>query len=210
MFLSVKRFAKCCKLCFSSSTNFFPLSYVFSQAKKEFDSLTLSWWRSISDWNESICKLMEWFLCNRELRHERVKVSISQCVCENTRGNYSCKSHWHVLTQHKTYCYVTLFLKHFSLLLYAARNYIHASNNQIQECWIIFETKHSGIDQVKFVEYSLQKSEIIRFVKTDHITSKYLKAVFHKFDLDHSWLFVSFVSMAVSRYSISRKIVTRI
>ena len=105
MFLLVKRFAKCCKLCFSSPTNFFPLSYMFYQKKKEFDSLTLSWWRSISDRNESICKLMEWFLCNRELRHERVKVSIPQCVCENTRGNYSCKSHWHdVLTQHKTYC----------------------------------------------------------------------------------------------------------
>ena len=47
---------------------------------------------------------------------------------------------------------------------------------------MIFETKHLRMEQAKFVEYSLQKFEVIlRSFKTDHITTKFLKAVFHKF-----------------------------
>ena len=38
--------------------------------------MTLSWWRSLSYRKQSIyllCKLMDWFLYNRDLRHERVQ-----------------------------------------------------------------------------------------------------------------------------------------
>ena len=53
----------------------FPLhSYTPSKHQK---ALTLSWWRSLSYRNQTIdllCKSMDWFLHNRDLSHERVKV----------------------------------------------------------------------------------------------------------------------------------------
>ena len=42
-------------------------------------TLTLSWLRSLSNRNQSIDllrKSMDWFLCDRNSRHERVKVQI--------------------------------------------------------------------------------------------------------------------------------------
>ena len=41
-------------------------------------SLTLSWRRSLSNRNQSIdllCKSMGWFLCDRDLRHERIDIA---------------------------------------------------------------------------------------------------------------------------------------
>ena len=48
--------------------------------KLEFAFLTLSRWRSLSYRKHSIdllCKLIEWFLYDRDLRHERVKVVVA-------------------------------------------------------------------------------------------------------------------------------------
>ena len=59
--------------------------------------------------------------------------------------------------------------------------YLGDSCNLILHCFgwtiyatygVLFETKYSRMDQVKFVEDSL---------KADHTTSNFLKAVFHKF-----------------------------
>ena len=50
--------------------------------------LTLSWVRSLSHKNQSIdlqCKSMDWFLYDRNLRHERVKVICSRYI-PNTPG----------------------------------------------------------------------------------------------------------------------------
>ena len=46
------------------------------------------------------------------------------------------------------------------------------------------------MDQAKFVEHSLQKiwSEMVWLSKADHITSNFLKAIFHNFYLVHSWI----------------------
>ena len=48
--------------------------------------------------------------------------------------------------------------------------------------YITFAAKYAGMDQVKFVEEGLSK--ILK--PADHITSNFLKAVFHKFYLVHS------------------------
>ena len=54
-------------------------SFFFNQAvtlhltKKIFWPLTLSWRRSLSYRNHLLCKSMDWFLHDRDLRHERVK-----------------------------------------------------------------------------------------------------------------------------------------
>ena len=46
-------------------------------------------------------------------------------------------------------------------------------------------TKYSRMDQVKFVEDSFLKG--YGLTKAEHTPSNFLKAVFHKFYLDHSW-----------------------
>ena len=45
--------------------------------------------------------------------------------------------------------------------------------------YVLFETLYSKMDQVKFLQYNN--------VLTDHITSDFLKAVFHKFYVAHFW-----------------------
>ena len=47
------------------------------------------------------------------------------------------------------------------------------------------------MDQVKFVEDNLYKfwSDMVWSTSADHITSDFLKAVFHKLQLVHSWIF---------------------
>ena len=50
------------------------------------------------------------------------------------------------------------------------------------------ETIYSRMDQVKFVEDSFWKFDMIWSVLTDHITSNFLNGVFHKFYLVHSWI----------------------
>ena len=49
-------------------------------------------------------------------------------------------------------------------------------------------TMYSRMNQVKFVEDSFWKFEMIWSVLTDHITSNFLNGVFHKFYLVHSWI----------------------
>ena len=55
---------------------------VFMGNKNEavtWNGLILSWWRSLSYRNQSIdlqTKSMDWFLYDRDLRHERVKVGV--------------------------------------------------------------------------------------------------------------------------------------
>ena len=58
-----------------------------------FISLTLSWWRSLPYSNQSTnlqCKSMDWFLHDRELRHERVKVKQKlACLCSAFTFNFN-------------------------------------------------------------------------------------------------------------------------
>ena len=42
------------------------------------------------------------------------------------------------------------------------------------------------MDQVKFMEYSFKKFKVIWSILTGHITSNFLKALFHKFYFVHS------------------------
>ena len=44
---------------------------------------------------------------------------------------------------------------------------------------VIYETKYSRMDQAKFLETAFKKFEVIWSVKTDPITSNFLKVVFH-------------------------------
>ena len=48
--------------------------------------------------------------------------------------------------------------------------------------------RYSRMEQVKFVDTAFKKFEVIWFAEVDHITSNFLKAVFHKFYLVHSWI----------------------
>ena len=63
----------------------------------------------------------------------------------------------------------------------------------------IYGAKYSGIDQLKFMEDSLQKiwSDMVCLSRPDHITSKFLKAVFHKFHLVHSWILCLILGVTV-------------
>ena len=51
-----------------------------------------------------------------------------------------------------------------------------------------YGVKYSRIDQVKLVEDSHKKIEVICCAKADYITSNFLKAIFHKLYLVHSWI----------------------
>ena len=55
------------------------------------------------------------------------------------------------------------------------------TNNEIMKATSIFEAKYSRMDQVKTIETAFKKIEMIRSASADHITSNFLKAVFHKF-----------------------------
>ena len=51
------------------------LDWLFCIVLTNYITLTLSWWRSISYRNQFIdllCKSVDWFLCDTDLRHERV------------------------------------------------------------------------------------------------------------------------------------------
>ena len=52
-----------------------------------------------------------------------------------------------------------------------------------------YGTKYLRMDQVQFVEDSLYKIEGDGLLKADHTPSNFLKAVYHKFYLVHSWMF---------------------
>ena len=56
-----------------------------------------------------------------------------------------------------------------------------------------YVSKYSSMAQVKLVEYRLQKIEVTRSAKTDHITSKFLMAAFHKCYLVHSSILCNYV-----------------
>ena len=50
---------------------------------EKLKSLTLSWWKSLSYRSQSIdlqSKSMDWFLCHRDFRHGRVKLSLEITV----------------------------------------------------------------------------------------------------------------------------------
>ena len=52
---------------------------------------------------------------------------------------------------------------------------------------LIFGAKYSRMDQVNLREIAFKKFEGIWSAEADHITSNFLKAVFQKFYLVHSW-----------------------
>ena len=61
-------------------------------------------------------------------------------------------------------------------------------SNQIELLWI-YGTKYSKMDQVKFMEDRLYKIwRDMVYLSRPCISSIFLKAVFHKFDLVHSWI----------------------
>ena len=62
------------------------------------------------------------------------------------------------------------------------------TNNEIMKAISIFEAMYSRMDQVKTIETAFKKIEMIRSASADHINSNFLKAVFHKFYLLHSWI----------------------
>ena len=73
-FLSEKRFTRC-HVIFISSFLFHLTCFRWSWLRNRTVSLTLSWQRSLSYRNQSIdlhCKSMDWFLYDRDLRHERI------------------------------------------------------------------------------------------------------------------------------------------
>ena len=107
----------------------------------------------------------------------------------------------------------------------------------LQSCrWKIYETFHntwwyssiatfsygsrySRMDQVKFVEESLQKiwSDMVCYglsAQADHIILNFLKAVFHKFYLVYSWIpwptYLTILSIAMSGWKLLNQLVENI
>ena len=77
-----------------------------------------------------------------------------------------------------SYIYSPFLLENKSLLSKLDHNYSS----------IIYESKYFRVDQVKFWKTAFKNFEGIWSAEADHILSIFLKAVFHKFYLVHSWI----------------------
>ena len=64
------------------------LDWLFCIVLTNYITLTLSWWRSITYRNQFIdllCKSVDWFLCDTDLRHERVTIILIWSWDKRTR-----------------------------------------------------------------------------------------------------------------------------
>ena len=112
---------------------------------------------------------------------------LSKDVKNTSRGVVFLVSLQLLLLYFNSYSILTTSTTYFLQLISKRVFHFYRQSNVLKiERWLLSETKYSRMDQVKFVEYSLEiiLSDMICFNRTHHFN--FLKVVFHKFYLVHS------------------------
>ena len=111
-------------------------------------SLTLSWRRSVSYRNQSIdlqSKLMDWFLYDRDLRHERGKINRrnGEKNYSNISAFYTLRMEWNLKSLCKIYCKYLVFTYQFFMANLWISNRI-----KIEKNWCRFKAENRKWDSL--------------------------------------------------------------